>query len=32
MRRKHFLSEKYDWKNIEENNVAIALNILYAKR
>ena len=28
----NFLSEKYDWKKIEKNNVTIALNVLYAKK
>ena len=28
----HFPSEKYDWKNFEENNVTNALNVLYAKK
>ena len=25
-------SEKDDWKNIEKNNVAIAINVLYVKK
>ena len=28
----NFPSEKDDWKKIEKNNVAIALNVLYAKK
>ena len=32
MRRNKFLSEKDDWKKIEENNVTVVLNILYAKK
>ena len=28
----NFLSEKDDWKNLEKNNVTIALNILSAKK
>ena len=28
----NFPSEKDDWKNIEKNNVTIALNVLYAKK
>ena len=27
-----FLSEKDDWKKFEKNNVAIALNVLHAKK
>ena len=27
-----FPSEKNDWEKIEKNNVAFALNILYAKK
>ena len=30
-KRINFSSEKGDWKKIEENNVTIALNVLYAK-
>ena len=30
--RINFQSEKDDWKNFEKNNVAIALNVLYAKK
>ena len=28
----NFPSEKDDWKNLQKNNVAIALNVLYAKK
>ena len=28
----NFLSEKDDWKQFEKNNVAIGLNVLYAKK
>ena len=28
----NFPSEKDDWKKLEENNVTIALNVLYAKK
>ena len=28
----NFLSEKNDWTKFEENNVVIALNVLYAKK
>ena len=28
----NFLSEKDYWKNFEKNNIAIALNVLYAKK
>ena len=28
----NFPSEKDDWKKFEKNNVAIALNVLYAKK
>ena len=28
----NFTSEKNDWKKIEKNNRAIALNVLYAKK
>ena len=28
----NFPSEKDDWKRFEENNVAIALNVLFAKK
>ena len=28
----NFLSEKDDWKRLEKNNVAIALNVLYARK
>ena len=28
----NYLPEKGDWKNFEKNNVAIALNVLYAKK
>ena len=30
--RIHFSSEKYDWKKFEKSNVAVALNVLYAKK
>ena len=26
----NYLSEKYDWKKIEKDNVTISLNVLYA--
>ena len=32
MERNTFPSEKDDWKNIEKNNLTIALNVLYAKK
>ena len=28
----NYPSEKDDWKKIEKNNIAIALNVLYAKK
>ena len=28
----NFSSEKDDWKNIEKNNVTIALNVFHAKK
>ena len=28
----NFPSEKNDWKKIEKNNIAIALNVLYVKK
>ena len=28
----NFTSEKDDWKKLENNNVTIALNVLYAKK
>ena len=31
-KRINFSSEKGDWKKIEENNVGIALNVLYTKK
>ena len=31
-RERNFSSEKDDWKKIEQNNVTIALNVLYAKK
>ena len=31
-REGNFSSEKDDWKKIEQNNVTIALNVLYAKK
>ena len=27
-----FLSEKYNWKRIEKNNLNVAVNVLYAKK
>ena len=30
--RIHFPSEKDDWKEVDKNNVTIALNVLYAKK
>ena len=29
---RNFPSEKNDWEKLEKNNVAIALNVLYAKK
>ena len=28
----NFLLEKYDWKKSEENDVTVALNVLYTKK
>ena len=28
----NLLSKKRDWKKIEKNNVAVTLNVLYAKK